>query len=220
MPGDPATPIEYTVQRLRDGRSFSARQVIARQRGEAIFTMTASFQLPGEGLEHQPEMPAAVEPETLPRLPERIAPFRDRAPRWWSRPNAIDLRFTEDPPYVGDAVGPREPQQRLWLRADGALPDDPMLHACVIAYASDMSLLSSILLPHASAVQRDQIRMASLDHAMWFHRPVRADDWLLYAQESPTSAGARGFTQARIYSRDGRLAVSVSQEGMVRVSSR
>ncbi|GDY29078.1 acyl-CoA thioesterase [Gandjariella thermophila] len=215
-PGDPSVPIDYTVQRLRDGRSFSARQVLASQRGETIFTMSASFQRPGEGPEHRPEMPDAPDPESLARLSDRVSPYPDRTPAWWRQPNAIDLRFTDKPPLLGD-TGPREPRQRVWLRANGTLPDDPALHSCVLAYASDMSLLGSILLPHGAEYQPGEIAMASLDHAMWFHRPVRADRWLLYAQESPTSSGARGFTRAGIFTRDGDLAVSVAQEGMVRV---
>jgi acyl-CoA thioesterase-2 len=219
LPGDTSVPIDYTVQRLRDGRSFGARQVLASQRGQTIFTMSASFQRPAEGLEHRPEMPDAPDPESLPRLAERVSPYRDRTPAWWAMPTAIDLRFTDDPPMLGHAT-PREPRQRVWLRANGTLPDDPALHACVLAYASDMSLLGSVLLPHGADYQPGEIAMASLDHAMWFHRPVRADRWLLCAQESPTSSGARGFTQARIYTRDGDLAVSVNQEGMVRVRRR
>jgi acyl-CoA thioesterase II len=219
LPGNTSVPIEYTVHRLRDGRSFSARQVLASQHGETIFTMSASFQRPGDGPDHQPETPDAPDPESLPRLAERVSPYRDRTPAWWAMPMAIDLRFTDDPAMLGHDA-PREPWQRVWLRANGTLPDDPALHACVLTYASDMSLLSSILLPHGADYRPGQIAMASLDHSMWFHRPVRADRWLLYAQESPTASGARGFTRAGIYTQDGDLTVSVAQEGMVRVRNR
>ncbi|KWW98026.1 acyl-CoA thioesterase II [Carbonactinospora thermoautotrophica] len=216
-PGDPTVPIEYAVERLRDGRSFTARRVVARQRGKAILTLAASFQLPAEGLDHQTPMPVVPEPETLPTLAERVAPYRDKLPAWWSRERPIDVRHVGDPPYLGGADGPREPRQYVWMRAAGKLPDDPMLHACVIAYASDMTLLDSVLLAHGETWHSGRLKAASLDHAMWFHRPARADEWMLYVQESPSASGARGFTRAQIYTWDGKLAVSVAQEGMIRL---
>jgi acyl-CoA thioesterase-2 len=216
--GDPKVPIEYAVERLRDGRSFSARRVVAWQHGEAIFSLAASFQLPADGVEHQVAMPAELPPpEALPTLAERLEPYRDRIDEWWTRPRAIDLRHVGEPPYLVNSGIQGEPRQMLWMRADGQLPDDPLLHVCVVAYASDMTLLDSVLLAHGVTWDSGRVKAASLDHAMWFHRPVRADEWLLYVQESPTAGGARGFSRAQIFARDGRLVVSVAQEGMVRL---
>jgi acyl-CoA thioesterase-2 len=216
--GDPSVPIEYAVERLRDGRSFSARRVVAWQHGEAIFSLAASFQRPAEGVEHQVAMPGGVpSPEALPTLVERLAPYRDRIEEWFIRPRAIDLRYVSEPPLMVNSAVHGEPRQMLWMRADGKLPDDPLLHVCVVAYASDMTLLDSVLLAHGVSWDSGRVKAASLDHAMWFHRPVRADEWLLYVQESPAAGGARGFSRAQIFAQDGRLVVSVAQEGMVRL---
>jgi len=217
-PGDPAAPILYTVDRIRDGRTFTTRRVVAIQHGRAIFHLSASFQPEEDGPDHQIEMPDAPDPETLPTIAERIADVRDtihpEVVKWFERDRPIDTR----------AVGggnpfrptPRPPRQLVWLRADGRLPDPLLLHQCVVAYASDLTLLDTATLPHAIAWNDPSYVMASLDHAMWFHRPFRADEWLLYAQESPSAHGARGFTTGHIFTRDGRLVVSVAQEGLVR----
>jgi acyl-CoA thioesterase-2 len=215
--GDPAVPIVYEVDRVRDGRSFTTRRVVAVQHGMPIFHLAASFQLPADGVEHQVAMPAAVDPETLPTFRERYAPYAEEMGEWYSRPRPIDLRYVEDPPRVAREKGPRSPNQLVWMRADGTLPDDPLLHVCALTYASDMTLLESVLLGHGLSFGMPNLKGASLDHAMWFHRPFRADEWMLYDQESPSASGARGFARGRLYSRDGRLCVSVAQEGMLRI---
>jgi acyl-CoA thioesterase-2 len=195
-PGDPSIPIVYEVDRIRDGRSFTTRRVVAVQHGRPIFNLSASFHVPEPGLDHQRPMPAGVpDPEGLPSLA-------------WDKP--IDLRFV--PPETAGA-----PHQRVWMRADGELPADPLLHVCVVAYASDMSLLDSIMLTHRLRWDDPRLMVASLDHAMWFHRPFRADEWLLYDQESPSSSGGRGLGEGHIFRRDGTLVVSVVQEGLVRL---
>ena len=218
-PGDPTVPIVYLVDRIRDGRSFTTRRVVAVQRGEAIFHLSASFQVSEVGLDHASPMPEVPDPESLPTLPARLAPYAGRLPAFWAKPRPIDLRYVEDPPWATQDSPGREPRQNVWLRTDGVLPDDPLLHVCALTYASDMTLLDSILLAHGLAWDGGQrLRGASLDHAMWFHRPFRADDWLLYAQESPTAFGARGLARGQIFTREGRLAVSVVQEGLLRVT--
>jgi acyl-CoA thioesterase-2 len=217
-PGDPRVPILYSVDRIRDGRSFTTRLVAAIQHGEAIFQLSASFQAEEPGFEHQDPMPAAPEPESVPSWSERVAPLLAGAPAemraWLDRERPIDMRYVDEVPILSAA--PRPPDQQVWLRADGKLPDDLALHQCVVAYASDMTLLDTALLPHGVAWADDRVMMASLDHAMWFHRPFRADAWLLYQLHSPSAAGARGFTRGEIWTRDGRLAVSVAQEGLLR----
>ncbi|MBV9932674.1 MAG: acyl-CoA thioesterase II [Actinobacteria bacterium] len=195
-PGDPTVPIVYEVDRIRDGRSFTTRRVVAVQHGRPIFNLSASFHVHEEGLSHQRPMPENVpDPEGLP-------------PYDWGR--GIDLRYV---PPAGKGI----PRQRLWMRADGKLPDDPLLHVCIVAYASDMSLLDSIMLAHDITWDDPRIMVASLDHAMWFHRPFRADEWLLYDQESSSSSGGRGLGEGHIFRRDGTLVVSVVQEGLVRL---
>ena len=213
-PGDPNVPILYEVDRIRDGRSFTTRRVVAIQHGRAIFNLSASFHVEEPGLAHQIPMPDAPEPEALPTFHERMEPFKEQMGDWYTRPRPIDLRFIDPPPMAGRAVA--KPIHQLWMRADGALPDDPLLHDCVVAYASDMSLLDSVLGAHGLEWDDYSVMGASLDHAMWFHRPFRADEWLLYHQESPVSYGARGLASGRIFTRDGVLAVSVMQEGLIR----
>ncbi|MEE9606932.1 MAG: acyl-CoA thioesterase II [Myxococcota bacterium] len=217
-PGDPSTPILYQVDRTRDGRSFTTRRAIAIQHGRAIFHLEASFQRAEKGPEHQEEMPEAPDPEGLPTWRERLEPLAKKAPkemgRWIRRPRPIDIRYVTQV----DPVAPEKLPARLlvWLRADGRLADEPSLHQCVVAYASDMTLLDTAVLPHAISWMDRSHQVASLDHAMWFHREFRADEWLLYAQESPAAGGARGFSMGRIYTRDGKLVVSVVQEGLIR----
>ena len=215
-PGDPSVPIVYLVDRLRDGRSFTSRRVVAVQHGKAIFSLSASFQRVEDGLAHQGTMPSAPDPETLPTLAERYAPYADQLGMLARIPRPIDLRYVEDPPFVRRAVGQRgEPHTKVWMRADGVLPDDPLLHVCALTFASDFTLLDSVLITHGMAWVTD-VKGASLDHAMWFHRPFRADEWLLYESESPAASGGRGLATGRIWTRDGRHVASVVQEGLVR----
>jgi len=223
-PGDPTIPIVYEVDQLRDGRSFTTRRVVAVQHGRPIFNLSASFQIDEPGVSHQGEMPAAPDPESLPTVAERMeAAGMGSAPgRAFRRP--IDLRYVNDPGWlpVADRVAPNPSgANQVWLRADGTLPDDPLLHVCAVTYASDLTLLDAVLLANDLAFgDRADLQVASLDHAMWFHRPFRADEWLLYVQHSPSASGARGLAEGRLWTRDGRLAVSVVQEGLVRLPSR
>ncbi|MGA6227619.1 acyl-CoA thioesterase II [Streptomyces umbrinus] len=221
--GDAGAPIVYTVDRIRDGRSFTTRRVVAVQHGQPIFHLSASFQTYEEGMDHQADMPAAPDPETLPTaaelLPRYIDLYREQGvvERLLEAREAVDLRYVDAPPFA--SVGEeREPRSQVWFRTNGKLADDPLLHVCLATYVSDMTLLDSVLLAHGRGgwVTGDVVG-ASLDHAMWFHRPFRADEWLLYDQESPSASGGRGLGQARIYTQDGRLAVTVIQEGVVRI---
>ncbi|MEY4360837.1 MAG: acyl-CoA thioesterase [Actinomycetota bacterium] len=212
-PGDPTAPILYDVDRIRDGRSFTTRRVVAIQHGQAIFNLQASFHAPEEGMSHQtpmPDVPAAI---TLPDFKTRMAPHKEMLGEWYDRPRPIDIRYVEGDPMSRSRT-PTD-RQRVWLRADGTLPDDPTLHACIVTYASDMTLLDTTLLPHGLA-WTDNVQMASLDHAMWFHRSFRADEWLLYDQNTPTTSHARGLATGSIYTHDGHLAISVVQEGLIR----
>lgn len=218
-PGDPAVPIIYEVDRIRDGRSFATRRVVAIQHGEAIFSLAASFQVREEGLEHQDAMPSVALPDKLMSEEDmRALVMQSDAPRpvkaYWERERPIEVRPTDLKHYVSRE--PLEPIQRLWFRASAPLPDDPTIHECVLAYASDMTLLDTALFPHGRSVFDRDLQVASLDHAMWFHRPFRADEWLLYAQDAPSTSGARGFTRGSIFSADGRLVASTAQEGLMR----
>jgi acyl-CoA thioesterase-2 len=217
-PGDPQVPIVYTVDRVRDGRSFSVRRVVAMQHGAAIFSLSASFQLRQDGVDHQSPMPDVPRPESLPPLDAQWADMPPKA-AWFFRslPRPIDLRYVDDPPWRQRAKGPRDGVSRVWLRADAPLPDDPLLHVCVLTYASDMTLLDSVLARHGIAPGLDDLSMASLDHAMWFLRPFRADEWLLYVSTSPSASGGRGLASGRFFAADGRHVVSVVQEGLIRV---
>ncbi len=221
-PGDPAVPIVYQVERLRDGRSFANRNVLAIQHGEAIFSMSASFQTVETGLEHRSAMPDVPQPEDLPGEKEVIAKFFHNAPenirRYWERERPIELRPVNLEHYVSDR--PFDPEQYVWVRASGPLPDRQDIHDCVLAYASDMTLLDTALFPHGRSVFSPDIQVASLDHAMWFHRPFRIDDWLLYAQDSPNASAARGFARGSLFTRDGTLVASVAQEGLTRPRTR
>ncbi len=219
-PGDPSVPIVYTVDRIRDGRSFTTRRVVAVQHGKAIFNMSASFQLVEQGIEHQVAMPQVVPPEGLQRLEERMRPYAEEMGGWYTRPRPIDVRYVDDPPRIAKDSGERRPSSQVWMRADGTLPDDPLVHVCAVTFASDMTLLDSTLLGHGLAWGTGDVLGASLDHAMWFHRPFRADEWWLYDQESPWTGGARGLSRGSIFTRDGHLAVSVVQEGLLRIPTR
>lgn len=217
-PGDPTVPITYQVDRVRDGRSFTTRRVSAMQRDKVIFTLSASFQVEQPGIEHSPQMPDAPDPESLPTLEERVAHVPEVAEFFAGRRHPIDLRWVDDPAWQQRGKGPRDGLHRVWLRADGTLPDDPLLHVCVLTYASDMTLLDAVLVRHGLSGGLDNITMASLDHAMWFQRPVRADEWILYSMHSPTAAGSRGLASGRMFDRAGHHLVSVVQEGMIRVA--
>ncbi|MGW9303887.1 acyl-CoA thioesterase II [Streptomyces cyaneofuscatus] len=221
--GDPGAPIVYSVDRIRDGKSFTTRRVVAVQHGQPIFHLSASFQTYEDGLEHQADMPSSPDPETLPTAAEMLPRYADRftdpgmVDRLIEARAAVDLRYVDAPPFgtVGEA---REPRSQVWFRTNGKLADDPLLHVCMATYVSDMTLLDSVLLAHGRGGWAvGDVVGASLDHAMWFHRPFRADEWLLYDQESPSASGGRGLGQARIYTADGRLAITVIQEGVVRV---
>jgi acyl-CoA thioesterase-2 len=218
-PGDPGAPIVYDVDRIRDGRSFTTRRVVAVQHGQPVFHLSASFQAYEEGLDHQARMPAAPDPDSLPTAAETLPRHlpAEIADRLIEARAAVDLRYADTPPW-GSVGQPREPRSQVWFRTRGKLSDDPLLHVVLATYVSDMTLLDSVLLAHGRGGWAvGDVVGASLDHAMWFHRPFRADEWLLYDQESPSSSAGRGLGQARIWTRDGRLAISVIQEGVVRV---
>jgi acyl-CoA thioesterase-2 len=217
-PGDPAAPILYEVDRIRDGRSFTTRRVVAIQHGRAIFNLQCSFHIDeGPGLVHQAEMPKVPPPEDLPTFRECLEPYRDQLPDWFQldRPRPIDQRYIGEVPWLPSAS--RETRQQLWVRADGELADDPLLHAAVVAYASDMSIIDSILKPHELSWETGATMVVSLDHCMWFHRPLRADRWLLFDQDSPVAYGSRGLARGLMFDEEGRLVVSLVQEGLVRV---
>ena len=220
LAGDPKVPIVYEVDRIRDGRSFTTRRVVAIQHGRAIFNLSASFHVAEPGPEHQYSMPAAPDPETLPTIREHLEPYADRFPAafvdWIRRERPIDTRSAELPRWLNPVPVEREPEQLVWFRANGTLPDDALLHACVVAYASDLTLLDTAVMAHARSWDDDRFMIASLDHAMWFHRPLQADEWLLYHQKSPSASGARGLAEGFIFRRDGALVVTVIQEGLIR----
>ena len=217
-PGDPKVPIVYTVERARDGRSFSIRRVTAIQHGEPIFVLAASFQLRQGGVDHQAPMPDVPLPDELPALEERYAGY-DEVAAWFERvPRPFELRYVDDPPWVQRSHGPRgDGPHRIWLRADGRLPDDPLIHVCALTFASDLTLVETVLVHHGLAIGLDPVVTASLDHAMWFHRPFRADEWFLYDMASPSASGGRGLAMGKIFALDGRHIVSVVQEAMLRV---
>jgi acyl-CoA thioesterase-2 len=218
-PGDPAVPIIYEVDRIREGKSFVTRRVVAIQHGHAIFSMSASFQRQEEGLDHQAEMPDVPDPDQLmseDQLKEMVmasAPEPVRA--YWQRERPIELRPVSLKHYVSRE--PLDPVQQIWFRATGPLPDQPAIQKCVLAYASDMTLLDTSLFAHGRSIFDRDLQVASLDHAMWFHRPARMDEWLLYTQDSPNASGSRGFNRGSIFSRDGRLVASTAQEGLIRL---
>ena len=217
--GDPKVPIIYEVDRIRDGRSFATRNVKAIQHGRAIFSMSVSFHVHEEGLSHQFKMPDVPKPDALPteaELKERVWPLMpEPVRRYYERERPIELRPVEYGRYLGEIS--EEGRFHVWMRATGRLPDEPAIHQCVLAYASDMMLLDAALIPHGKSVFSEDIMAASLDHALWFHRPFRADEWLLYAQDSPSLAGSRGFSRGLIFAGNGTLVASVAQEGMLRL---
>jgi acyl-CoA thioesterase-2 len=215
-PGDSNHPIRFTVERLRDGHSFSARRVHAIQYGRPILSMITSFQTNSKGLDHQDSVPAAPNPESLQTVAEVFAGVDDPQASFWSNDKAVDLRHVEGAIYIrpGRQLASR---QSVWLKTMGALPDDPLVNAAVLAYCSDYSLLEPVLRCHGLAWSDNRLRVASLDHAMWFHRPGRADDWTLYTQDSPSASSGRGLASGRMFTADGVLLATVAQEGMIRL---
>lgn len=212
-PGDPTVPVLYEVDRIRDGRSFTTRRVVAIQHGRPIFNLAASFHITEPGLEHLDPMPDVPAADELPTRAERFAtldiedPFGDHG-------HPLDFRYVTTSPLQRNS--PLPPVQQVWFRADGTLPDNQVLHTCLLTYASDMTLLDTTLLPHGTGSGDETIQMASLDHAMWFHGDFRADEWLLYDQHTPATTGARGLATARVFTHDGRLIANVTQEGLIR----
>jgi acyl-CoA thioesterase-2 len=218
LAGDPTVPIIYEVDRIRDGRSFTTRRVVAIQHGRAIFALTASFQVEEAGFDHAMSMPDVAPPEGLPEIAEvmtEIPSMPQLVRAWYERERPIEIRPV-DMTRRFDAAHSGETGFQVWIRTTGPLPDDPAIHRCVLAYASDLTLLDTSLVPHGRSVLEASIQAASLDHALWFHRPFRADEWLLYAQDTPSASGARGFARGLVYDRAGRLVASVAQEGLVR----
>jgi acyl-CoA thioesterase-2 len=218
LAGDPKIPIIYEVDRIRDGRSFATRRVVAIQHGQAIFAMSVSFHGPESGPNHQAEMPKVPGPEHLPsdaEIRQRILLMMpDPVRRYYERERPIELRPVEFERYLGKKFP--EGRFNAWIRTTGPLPDAAAIHQCVLAYASDLMLLDATLIPHGRTVFEKTIMAASLDHALWFHRPFKADEWLLYAQDSPSAYGGRGLARGLIFTRDGTLVASVAQEGLIR----
>lgn len=220
-PGDMQARIVYDVERIRDGTSFTTRRVVAIQHGRPIFSMAASFQVAEDGVEHQAEMPEAPAPETLEselELRRRVANrVPERLRNIFTRPQPIDIRPVQPVDVFEPDAHP--PCRDLWLKATDSLPDDPVMHQAMLAYASDFNLLAASLLPHGLTYLQRELQAASLDHAMWFHRPFRMDEWLLYSTESPSASGARGFARGNLFRQDGTLIASVAQEGLIRLRS-
>jgi len=218
LPGDPTIPIIYEVERTRDGGSFSTRRIKAIQHGRTMFAMSASFHKSEEGYEHQAAMPQVPPPEDLPSAATLMSKLLDRLPEsmrsYWQRERPFDMRPVDISRYLTREK--TTPVQHVWIRASGRLPDDLSLHQCLLAYASDFTLLDTALIAHGKLLFDRDIQLASLDHALWFHRPFRADDWLLYTQDSPNANGARGLCRGSVYTRDGHLVATVAQEGLIR----
>ena len=217
--GDVEAPIVYDVDRARDGKSFSVRRVVAIQHGQPIFNFSASFQVHEEGVEHQMHMPDVPKPEDLqpqePIAPEELSKLPVKLQRWLARRGAFEFRYV----HPRNELHPekRPPYQQIWFKLIDKAPDDANMHRAMLAYASDFHLIGTATLPHGISYLQHNVQMASLDHALWFHRPFRVDEWLLYSCDSPTAQGARGLTRGMIYSRDGRLVASTAQEGMIRI---
>ncbi len=215
-PGDPSVPILYEVDRIRDGRSFTTRRVVAVQHGRAIFNLQASFAVQEDGFVHADPMPEVPAPEGLPTVQEQLAVLAGEIPAWFLRDRPVEMRYVDEPPLLARRSPDPGSRTRLWMRAAGALPDDPVLHVCLVAYASDISLLETSARVHRLSWGTGEIVGSSLDHAMWFHAPFRADDWWLYDQQSPWSGGARGLARGGIWTASGERVASVVQEGLVR----
>ncbi len=216
-PGDANAPITFGVQKLRDGRSFSARRTHAYQNGVPILSMIASFQVPADGVDHHEPFPEGIpDPESLPSTADLLSEFEHPIAQQWAHERPFDIRHVQSPLYLR-VEGEREPTNAVWMKSKGPLPDDLNLHRAALAYASDYTLLEPILRRHGIAWISPGIKFASLDHAMWWHRPFRADEWLLYVQNSPSASGARGLGVGRVFSRSGELVATVAQEGMMRI---
>ena len=219
LAGDPKVPIIYEVDRIRDGKSFTTRRVVATQHGQAIFALSASYHVEESSFEHQAQMPDVPHPDQLPSENEiKTTMFKllpDPVRQYYEKERPIELRPVEYRRYASRE--PMEAKFNVWIRATSALPDDPEIHNSVLAYASDMTLLDTSLVAHGRTIFEPDILPASLDHAMWFHRPFRADEWLLYSQDSPNASNACGFTRGLIFKQDGTLVASVAQEGLIRV---
>lgn len=217
-PGDPSVPIIYEVERIRDGSSFATRRVVAIQHGKAIFSMSASFQYDEDGLDHQVDIPAVTPPEQLMAETEFREMFLAKAPeavkKYWAQERPVEFRPTSFKHYM--SAEKLEPVSDIWVRLTGPVPDDRGLQAAVLAYLSDMTLLDVSLFAHGMSIFDQRIQAASLDHAMWFHRPSKLEDWMLYSQDSPSTSGGRGMTRGSIYTRSGQLIASVAQEGLIR----
>jgi acyl-CoA thioesterase-2 len=216
-PGDPSVPIRYEVETVRDGRSFSVRRSVAYQHGKPIFFLSASFQIVEEGLDHHAPAPLDVPgPDEVPTMADRLARYPERLGALAAAPQSVDVRYVGEPGWVPPGDRPATEFQRVWMRIAGKLPDDPLIHACALAYASDLTLLDSVLNVHGEVWGPGGIIGASLDHALWFHRPFRADEWFLYDCTSPSASGSRGLATGRMFTRDGRHIASAVQEGLLR----
>ena len=218
--GDPGLPIIYDVESVRDGRSFNTRRVSARQHGKVIFFMTASFQVAEDGWEHQNALPKTISPEEATSLPDLIAMVDEKAAQEWQQEwGGFESRYVGDPRPADDPSRETMPVvQQMWFKVNEILPDDPNLHQAIFTYFSDFSLLSAALVPHKLLISSPKVQPASLDHVIWFHRPFRMDEWLLYDQTSPSASGARGLSTGGVFTEDGRLVASVAQEGLIRPS--
>lgn len=217
-PGDPTVPVIYDVERIRDGGSFTTRRVVAIQHGRPIFSMSASFQIREESFDHQFEMPKVAMPEDLPSEEELKTKYMAHAPshirRYWERERPVEIRPVDLSIFMSREKS--EPQQYAWIKTFTKLPDDQKTHDCVLAFSSDLILLQTAMLPHATSVFSKDVQAASLDHSIWFHREFRADEWLLYSVDSPSASGARGFSRGSFYNRKGQLVASTAQEGLIR----
>ncbi|MEU7819618.1 acyl-CoA thioesterase II [Catellatospora sp. NPDC049111] len=215
--GNMAEPIDYHVEKIRDGRSFSVRRSVAMQRGKPIFLMSASFQVREEGLDHHDPAPVDVPgPDELPTMADRLSPYPERLGIWKILPRPMDVRYVDEPGWVRPGKRSANTLQRVWMRLDGKLPDDPLLHACALTYLSDLTLLDAVLSVHGEVWGPGGVIGASLDHALWFHRPFRADEWFLYDCASPSASGSRGLATGRMFTRDGRHIATAAQEGLLR----
>ncbi len=216
-PGDPAVPIVFEVDRTRDGNSFTTRRVMAIQHGKTIFALSSSFQLDQGGVDHGDPMPAVPAPQTLPTWEERAAAASSPFVALNRIPRPFDVRYVNDPPWYSGAEPREGARNQVWFRSHTPLPDDQLLHVCMLAYLSDLTLLDSILATHGLGGAWGKVKLASLDHAMWFHRPIRVDDWVLYDTHSPSASGSRGLASGHFFSADGAMLATVVQEGLVRV---
>ena len=217
-PGDPSAPILYEVDAIRDGKSFTTRRVVASQKDRPIFSLSASFQIPEEGYDHQIDMPEIPAPEDLPSEEDFIEKYQEIAPKhitdYWSRPRPIEVRPVTVEHYFSSKK--LEPVQHIWMRTKSPIPEDHLTSSAVLAYLSDMTLLDTSLYAHGTSIFNKQLQVASLDHAIWFHRKADLSNWILFTQDSPSASGAKGFTRGSLYNRSGQLIASVAQEGLIR----